>query len=267
MDRPAPNPILRVGILTAGLTEPYAPYTTALGIAFRADLPLPPHPVDAGLAPFFQFFQRILRPTGSRAEFYLLGNIHEPEFPAAVDQMAGFAVDMILWWTLSLPPARNSTLPDPALDAAVLRAASSGVTVVYPCFSGPDVDSPQMFRVGGLAIDNRHLALCPAPSLAALLPPKLVSWGDWETCKKTWIFAGFNDGLPDASPNMNEHSLATWTVASYLATIRSRSPRETAAANLARAWPALCIPIETGPPGASSPALYFDPRHVQQYGK
>ncbi len=259
--------MIRVGILTAGVTAPYAPYTAALGIAFRADLPLPPHPVDAGLAPFFQFFQRILRPTGSPAEFHVLGNVHEAEFPAAFEQLAAFPLDMILWWTLSLPPARSSSLANPALDAAVLRAASNGVTLVYPCFSGPSVDAPQIFRAGAIAVENRHLALCPAPSLAALLPPKLVSWGDWDTCRSAWAFAGFNDGLPDASPNMNRHSLATWSVAAYLAVVRSRSPRETAAANLARLWPALCIPIEIGPPGASSAALHFDPRHIQQYGQ
>ncbi len=259
--------MIRVGILTAGLTTPYAPYAAQLGIAFRADFPSPAHPVDAGLAPFFQFFQRILRPSDPSPEFYVLGNVHEPEVPIALGQLAALAVDMILWWTLSLPPARNSSVANPALDAAVLRAASNGVTVVYPCFSGPSLDSPQIFRAGGIVVANRHLALCPAPSVAALLPPKLVSWGDWDTCKKSWIFAGFSDGLPDSSPNMNEHSLATWSIAAYLAMLRSRSPRESAAANLARVWPSLCIPIEMGQPGASSAAIHFDPRHVQQYGK
>jgi len=243
--------MIRVGILTAGLTTPYAPYAAQLGIAFRADLPLPPHPIDAGIAPFIQFFQRILRPTRSPAEFYLLGNVHETESPSALEQLNGFAVDMILWWTLSLPPARNSSVANPALDAAVLRAASNGVTVVYPCFSGPAVDSPQIFRAGGIVATNRHLVLCPAPSVAVLLPPNVVSWGDWDTCKKAWIDAGFTDGLPDASPNINQHSLATWTVAAYLA----------------RGWPSPCIPIEMGQPGASSAAIHFDPRHVRQYGK
>jgi len=253
----------RVGILSAGRTEMWREEANALGVGSIEDLPAPFHPVDHGLIQFLSFFNRISRPTQRKTRFSVIGNIKDvADFLRALNQMVDSGVELVVWWTITVPVSGMDAGITAIIEKAVTRAVSANTILVYPCFSGPVTDAAGVIPVGGVVAGDPYLALCPAPQDRQLITPKLVSWGDWNSFRMSWMGAGYTDGIAEESPNMNEHSLAVWSIAATLGLSLNRRTPDKPRFDPEGAIQRMSVPVELRPKGARARYGHFDPRYL-----
>jgi hypothetical protein len=263
-----PETLGRMGIISAGTTSHLAANKEQLGIDSLRDLPGPPNPVDYGLLPFISFCNRISRPAQRTARFDILGNIKDQaDFITAINAMIDGNLDLIVWWSFAVARTGQDADTEAAIEKAVRRGVAGRATFVYPCFSGPEISSPRVIAVGGVVCQPPYLVVSPAPAAYPLTPPKIVTWGGWHGFRLAWRVAGFTDiGLPEHDPRMNEHSLATWSIAACLALALNQS-----AVGQARDDPdlylrRLSVAVQLHPDGLRPVLGHFEPRLVGEWG-
>jgi hypothetical protein len=251
----------RVGIISAGYTQQWAPVAGQLGVKSLQDLPGPPNPVDYGLLPFIGFSNQISRAAGCTSQYHVLGNIKDDAgFTHALNQMIETEMDLIVWWSLAVATARQDAKTRAEIEESMRRGVARRAIFVYPCFSGPPLDSPRVIPVAGIVPQPPHLALCPAPPNHPLIPPKIVTWGDWHEFRMAWKVAGLAGGLPDDSPNMNGHSLATWSIAAWLGLSLNLPAVGRAKLDPDRMLRGVSVPVNVLPEGTRPRLGHFEPR-------